>query len=142
MVTVGVGFCVLLILLVATWKIGIWFSQQAIARVASAKSESSIRKKPSVEPSLVAFYTLTPVMKPLPHTSPLPLLIPADAFVGVPNYALKTLTTTTPAGFASISDGITVLYVIRNLQMRLAEMEARLESAGLIVAKPTTKEES
>lgn len=66
-------------------------------------------------------------------TAQLTTITPADA-EGTPDYAIAALTSTTPFGFASAQEGITVLYVIKNLQVRLAEVEARLEAAGLVTA--------
>lgn len=53
---------------------------------------------------------------------------------GTPDYAIAALTQTSPFGFASGDEGHTVLKVIANLQVRLAEVEARLEAAALIAA--------
>jgi hypothetical protein len=53
---------------------------------------------------------------------------------GTPDYAIQNLTSTSPFGFASQDEGNTVLKVIANLQTRLAEVEARLEAAGIVVA--------
>lgn len=66
-------------------------------------------------------------------TTQLTTIAPADA-EGTPDYAIAAITSTTPFGFASAQEAITVLYVIKNLQTRLAEVEARLEAAGLVVA--------
>jgi hypothetical protein len=66
-------------------------------------------------------------------TAQLTTITPADA-EGTPDYAIAALTSSTPFGFASAQEGITVLYVIKNLQTRLAEVEARLEAAGLVAA--------
>lgn len=66
-------------------------------------------------------------------TAQLTTLTPADA-EGTPDYAIAAITSTTPFGFASAQEAITVLYVIKNLQVRLAEVEARLEAAGLVIA--------
>jgi len=63
-------------------------------------------------------------------TAQLTTLTPADA-EGTPDYAIAAITNSTPFGFASAQEGITVLYVIANLQTRLAEVEARLASLGL-----------
>ncbi len=57
----------------------------------------------------------------------------ADA-AGTPDYALSSLTTTTPYGLATQAEAITLLYVIQNLQVRLAEIEARLEGLGAVIA--------
>ena len=57
----------------------------------------------------------------------------ADA-AGTPDYALQALTTTSPYGLATAAEAITLLYVIQNLQVRMAEMEARLEGVGLVIA--------
>lgn len=66
-------------------------------------------------------------------TAQLTTITPADA-EGTPDYAIAALTSTTPFGFASAQEGITLLYVVKNLQVRLAEVEARLEAAGLVTA--------
>ena len=66
-------------------------------------------------------------------TAQLTTLTPADA-EGTPDYAIAAITSTTPFGFASAQEAITVLYVVKNLQTRLAEVEARLEAIGLIAA--------
>lgn len=66
-------------------------------------------------------------------TAQLTTITPADA-EGTPDYAIAAITNTSPFGFASAQEAITLLYVIKNLQVRLAEVEARLEVAGVIVA--------
>ncbi len=71
--------------------------------------------------------------QPAALTAQLTTLTPADA-EGTPDYATAAITNTTPYGFASAQEAITVLYVIKNLQTRLAEVEARLEALGAIAA--------
>lgn len=66
-------------------------------------------------------------------TAQLTTIAPADA-EGTPDYAIAAVTNSTAYGFASAQEAITVLYVIKNLQERLAEVEARLEAAGLVAA--------
>ena len=66
-------------------------------------------------------------------TAQLTTITPADA-AGTPDYAIAAITNSSPYGFASAQEGITLLYVIQNLQTRLAEVEARLEGLGLVVA--------
>ena len=66
-------------------------------------------------------------------TAQLTTLTPADA-EGTPDYATAGLTQTTPFGFVAAQEGITVLYVIKNLQERVAQIEQRLEEKGLIAA--------
>lgn len=53
---------------------------------------------------------------------------------GTPDYALQNLTDTGGFGFATADEGNTVLAVIANLQVRLAQVEARLEAAGFVIA--------
>ena len=48
------------------------------------------------------------------------------------DYAIQDLTNTGGYGFASKDEGNTVLSVIKNLQVRLAEVEARLEALGMV----------
>lgn len=43
-----------------------------------------------------------------------------------PDYAIQGITSTTPFGFANADEGNTVLSVIRNLQLRVADLETRL----------------
>jgi len=57
--------------------------------------------------------------------APLTTITPADA-AGTPDYAIAAMTTTTPWGFASAAEAITILYVIQNLQRRVADLEARM----------------
>ena len=66
-------------------------------------------------------------------TAQLTTITPADA-AGTPDYAIAAITSTTPFGFSNAAEAITLLYVIQNLQVRLAEVEARLEAAGFVVA--------
>lgn len=66
-------------------------------------------------------------------TAQLTTITPADA-AGTPDYAIAAITSTTPFGFSNAAEAITVLYVIKNLQVRLAEVEALLEAKGLVAA--------
>lgn len=66
-------------------------------------------------------------------TTQLATITIADA-AGTPDYALQALTTTSPYGLATAAEAISLLYVIQNLQVRLAEVEARLEVAGIVLA--------
>ena len=65
-------------------------------------------------------------------TTQLTTITIADA-AGTPDYALQALTTTSPYGLATGAEAITLQYVIQNLQVRLAEVEARLVALGLIL---------
>lgn len=82
---------------------------------------------------LVGFWGKAPVDQPAALTAQLTTLVPADA-EGTPDYATAAITSTTPFGFASAQEAITVLYVVKNLQVRLAEVEARLEECGIVAA--------
>lgn len=64
--------------------------------------------------------SLTTQLTTITHTAP-----------GTPDYAVQDLTTTTPYGFVSQDEGNTVLSVIKNLQVRLAEVEATLIKVGI-----------
>src|SRR3990172_4701254 len=66
-------------------------------------------------------------------TAQLTMITPADA-EGTPDYAIAAITSTTPFGFASAQEAIALLYVVKNLQVRLDEVEARLEAAGIVAA--------
>jgi hypothetical protein len=66
---------------------------------------------------------LTAQLTSITHTAP-----------GTPDYAIQNLTNSSPFGFVNADEGNTVLSVILNLQVRLAEVEARLEAAGIVAA--------
>lgn len=66
-------------------------------------------------------------------TAQLTTITPADA-AGTPDYAIAAVTNSSPFGFSNAAEAITLLYVIQNLQVRLAEVEARLEAAGIVTA--------
>ena len=82
---------------------------------------------------LVGFWGATPVDQPAALTAQLTTITMADT-AGTPDYTLAAFTTTSPAGFASIQEAVSFAYVVRNLQVRLAEVEARLEEAGIVAA--------
>lgn len=48
------------------------------------------------------------------------------------DFAIQGMTATVPFGFVNANEGNTVLMVIANLQIRLAEVEAALEAKGLL----------
>lgn len=52
---------------------------------------------------------------------------------GTPDYAVQDVTNVAPYGFADAEEARSVLTVIRNLQIRLAEVEAKLTSLGITV---------
>lgn len=53
---------------------------------------------------------------------------------GTPDYAIQALTNLSPFGFVTADEGQTVISVVANLQTRLAEVEARLEAAGIVAS--------
>jgi len=80
----------------------------------------------------VGFYGVTPVVQgaaltiqltSITHTAP-----------GTPDYAIQDLTNSSGYGFVTKDEGNTVLSVILNLQARLAQVEARLETIGMIAS--------
>lgn len=60
---------------------------------------------------------LTADLTHITHTAP-----------GTPDYAIANLTNIAPYGFVSQDEGNTALSVIRNLQTRVAQLEARLDA--------------
>jgi hypothetical protein len=78
------------------------------------------------------FYGTTPVVQGAALTTQLTSI--TSTAPGTPDYAIQDLTQTTPFGFVTKDEGNTVLSVIANLQARLAQVESRLETVGLIAA--------
>jgi hypothetical protein len=77
------------------------------------------------------FFGTTPTTKPAALTTQLTTVTIADA-AGTPDYALSALTTTSPYGLATKEEAVTLLYVIRNLQVRMAELETKMKALGLV----------
>jgi len=71
--------------------------------------------------------------QPVALTAQLTTITPADA-AGTPDYAIQAITSSTPFGFVSAAEAITTLYVIKNLQVRLAEVEAILEGLNAVAS--------
>lgn len=81
----------------------------------------------------IAFHGATPTDQPAALTTQLTTITIADA-AGTPDYALQALTTSTPYGLATAAEAITLMYVVKNLQVRMLEVEALLEEKGLVAA--------
>jgi hypothetical protein len=81
----------------------------------------------------VAFHGATPAVQGAALTAQLTSLTIADA-VGTPDYAIQAVTASSPFGFVNAAELITTLYVIQNLQARLAQIEVILETKGLCAA--------
>lgn len=51
---------------------------------------------------------------------------------GSSDYAFATATTTTPAGFSTVNEANSLLKVVQNLVLRVEQIQARLQAAGII----------
>jgi hypothetical protein len=81
----------------------------------------------------VAFHGATPVVQGAALTTQLTTLTIADA-AGSPDYAIAAVTNSSAYGLSAAAEVITLLYVIKNLQERLAQVEVILEAKGLCAA--------
>lgn len=81
----------------------------------------------------VGLYGVTAVDQPAALTAQLTAITIADA-AGTPDYAIQAVINSSAYGFASAAELITFLYVVQNLQVRCAQLEARLEELGAIAA--------
>lgn len=80
---------------------------------------------------LVGFWGATPAVRAAALTTQLTTITPADA-AGTPDYAIAAITSSSPFGFSNAAEGITLLYVIKNLQTRMSELESRLQTLGIL----------
>jgi hypothetical protein len=78
------------------------------------------------------FYGTTPVVQGAALTTQLTSI--TSTAPGTPDFAIQDLTQSTPFGFVTKDEGNSVLAVIANLQARLAQVESRLETVGLIAS--------
>jgi hypothetical protein len=79
---------------------------------------------------LLAFHGSTPTDQCAAPTTALTTITPADA-AGTPDYAIAAVTNSSAYGFSNAAEAITLLYVIKNLQVRMLEVEAILREKGL-----------
>lgn len=84
------------------------------------------------ETDKIAFYDGDPISQPESLTPSLTIISFDEP--DTPNFSLTGLTNVLPFGFSSMDDIKTLLMVMENLQVRLNEVEARLESLGLIAS--------
>jgi hypothetical protein len=78
----------------------------------------------------LGFFGVTAVVKPTALTTQLTTL--TYTAPGTPDYAIASVTQTTPYGFTSADEAHTVLSVIKNLQDRVGQLETKLQSLGLL----------
>lgn len=76
---------------------------------------SSTKLGVTIKTSAVGALEIAPLTT-ITHTAP-----------GTPDYAIQNLTTSTPYGFVTADEGNTVLSVVKNLQQRVADLEARVK---------------
>jgi hypothetical protein len=89
-----------------------------VTLAASASEKAGLHGSSAIQSS-----ALTAQLTTLTHTAP-----------GTPDYAIQNLTASTPYGFVTADEGNSVLKVVANLQVRLAEVEAALEAKGIVAA--------
>ena len=78
----------------------------------------------------ISFWNATPVVQPTSLTgSETSITFSAPT---TPDYAIQALTDTSPFGFVTADEGATLLSVVSNLQVRVQELESKLQSIGLI----------
>ena len=113
-----------------TKAIGVAYSDQDLdgSNIANATLDAV---KVGATGGTAGFYGKTPVAKAVALTTQLTSITIADA-AGTPDYALQALTTTLPYGLATKEEAVTLLYVIQNLQVRMAQAESRLQAYGLM----------
>jgi hypothetical protein len=78
----------------------------------------------------IGFFAAPPVAQAAALTSPLTQI--THTTPGTPDYALQDLTNVGGYGFATQDEGNTLLSVVRNLQIRVDELEGRLQDYGLL----------
>lgn len=80
----------------------------------------------------LALFGATPIVQPAAFTAQLTSI--THTAPGTPDYALQDLVQNTGFGFVTKDEGNTVLKVILNLQVRMAEAEAKLVALGAVHA--------
>ncbi len=79
---------------------------------------------------LIGFWGITPVDQPAALTSQV-TTITASA-VTTPDYAIQVPVSTAGLGFANVDEALGFMNAVRNLQVRMAEVQSRLQESGII----------
>jgi hypothetical protein len=119
-------------LLTAEWATATHASRKA--RVTLSVYDTAVREAIRAEASgaaaMLGFFGVAAVVRPTALTATLTSI--THTAPGTPDYAIQNLTNVTPYGFATQDEGNTVLSVILNLQVRVNELETKLNALGLI----------
>ena len=78
----------------------------------------------------ISFWNAAPIVQPTALTAQITSLTYSEPTT--PDYAIQDLTNSSPYGFVTVDEGQTTLKVISNLQVRVAELETKLQACGLI----------
>ena len=89
-----------------------------------------IRAEASGTAAMLGFFGVTAVVRPTALTTQLTTL--TYTAPSVADYAIQNLTSTGGFGFVTADEGNSVLAVIKNLQDRVAQLETKLQSLGLL----------
>jgi hypothetical protein len=89
-----------------------------------------IRAEASGTTAMLGFFGVTAVVRPTALTTQLTTL--TYTAPSVADYAIQNLTSTGGFGFVTADEGNSVLAVIKNLQDRVAQLETKLQSLGLL----------
>jgi len=89
-----------------------------------------IRAEASGTAAMLGFFGVTAVVQPTALTAQLTTL--TYTAPSVADYAIQNLTSTGGFGFVTADEGNSVLAVIKNLQDRVAQLETKLQSLGLL----------
>jgi len=76
------------------------------------------------------FYGGTPIVQPTVLTTAETTLTFVDE--NTPDFSMSSLTTTSSAGFASLDEAQAFMEVVINMQLRVGELETKLQALGLI----------
>lgn len=83
---------------------------------------------------LVGFWGKAPCDQPAALTASTGQVVSIADAEGTPDLTFAAVTSTSPFGFSNAAEAITVLYSVKNLLTRVAEIEARLEECGIVAA--------
>jgi len=120
-------------LLAASWIVATHASRTARLALSvydSAGAREGIRIDADGTVARLGFYGVTAVVRPTALTTALTDL--THTAPGTPDYAIQDLVQNTGFGFVTKDEGNTVLTVIQNIKVRLADLETRLTGLGLL----------
>jgi len=107
-----------------------WLGDLILSAADSAGTREGVRIRGSGAVAQLGFFGIVPVVRPTALTAKLTQI--THTAPGTPDYAIQDLVDVGGFGFITKDEGNTVLSVVKNLQVRVDELETKFQGLGLL----------